>query len=255
MVTLWVLNVIDPTLHASIAYADSAQSIWENIKKRYAIPNVPKIHQLKFDIASCKQGTLTVVEFFSKLMRLWNELENCVKRPVCKCEAAEQYVKMIKSDKVHQFLMGLHDKLYSNVRSQILALDPLQSLDKIFSMVQQEENHKRVMKEQDQKTDIAAAFAVTYLGRGIDRISCKHCGKLGHEESNCFELVGYPASWGLRGGRSGRGRGRGERGGGSRLQAKDVEATNPVNRRMLRRYMKAIATSKDRRNSELPCPI
>jgi len=54
MVTLWILNVMDRKLHASIAYADSTQSICENTKKRYAIPNVPKIHQLKSDIASCK---------------------------------------------------------------------------------------------------------------------------------------------------------------------------------------------------------
>ena len=52
----------------------------ENIKKRYAILNVPKIHQLKSDIESCKQGTLSVVEFFSKLVGLWNELEDYVKQ-------------------------------------------------------------------------------------------------------------------------------------------------------------------------------
>jgi len=101
MVTSWILNVIGPKLHASIAYADSTQSIWENIKKRYAIPNVPKVHQLKSAIASCKQGTLSVVEFFSKLMGLGNELDNYVKRLVCKCEAAEQHVKMMESDRVH----------------------------------------------------------------------------------------------------------------------------------------------------------
>jgi len=89
MVTSWILHVIDLKLHASIAYAESAQSIWVNINKRYVIPNVPKVHQLKSDIASCKQGTLNVVEFFSKLMGLWNELDNYVKRPSCKCEAAE----------------------------------------------------------------------------------------------------------------------------------------------------------------------
>jgi len=82
-------------------------------------------------------------------MGLWNELENYVKRPACKCEATVQYVKMIESDRVHQFLMSLDDDLYSNLRSQILGLDPLPSLDKIFSMVQQEKNHKRVMKERD----------------------------------------------------------------------------------------------------------
>jgi len=34
--------------------------------------------------------------------------------------------------------MGLDDEAYSNVRSQILTLDPLPALDKIFNMVQQE---------------------------------------------------------------------------------------------------------------------
>ena len=62
---------------------------------------MPKIHQLKSEIVFCKQGTLSVVEFLSKLMGLWNELENCVTCLVCKCEVAEQYVKMIESDRVH----------------------------------------------------------------------------------------------------------------------------------------------------------
>ena len=31
MITSWILNVVDLKLHASIAYADSAQEIWENI--------------------------------------------------------------------------------------------------------------------------------------------------------------------------------------------------------------------------------
>ena len=109
--------------------------------------------------------------------------------------------------------MGLDDDLYSNVRSQILTLEPLPSLDKIFSMIQQEEDHKLVMKGRDQRTEAAAGFVVTQVDRRTNWISCKHCGKLGHEESNCFELVGYSANWGMRGGRSGRGRGRSGRGG------------------------------------------
>jgi len=107
--------------------------------------------------------------------------------------------------------MGLDDDLYSNVRSQILALKPLPSLDKIFSMIQPEENHKLVIRERDQRNEAAAAFAVTQVDRRTDRISCKHCGKLGHEETNCFELVGYPANWGTQGGcshKGGRGGGR-----------------------------------------------
>ena len=76
-------------------------------------------------------------------MGLWNELENTIKRQTCTCKAASKYTKMVEQDWVHQFLMGLDNDAYLNVRSQILAVDPLLSLDKIFSMVQQEENHKK----------------------------------------------------------------------------------------------------------------
>ena len=64
MIMSWILNVIEPRLHARIAYAaDSAQAIWESIQKRYSVPNVPNIHLLKLEIALCKQGDLEVVNF------------------------------------------------------------------------------------------------------------------------------------------------------------------------------------------------
>jgi len=25
---------------------------------------------------------------------------------------------------------------------------------------------------------------------------CKHYGRFGHEENNCFEIIGYPPGWG-----------------------------------------------------------
>jgi len=145
MITSWILNVIEPRRHASTDYADLAPAIWESIQKRYSVPNMPKVHQLKAKIASCKQGNLKVVDFFNKRMGLWNELENCVKRPNCNYGAMEKYVKLAENDKAHQFLMGLDDDAYSNIWSQILALDPLPLIDRIYSMVQQKENHKKVM--------------------------------------------------------------------------------------------------------------
>ena len=71
--------------------------------------------------------------------------------------------KMMEDDEVHQFLMGLSDEAYSTVQSQILALDPLPSLDKIFNMIQQEENHKKMMMNQDAKHDNFGTFVVSHL--------------------------------------------------------------------------------------------
>ena len=76
-----MFNVINPKLRMNIAYSDTAQIMWEDMKKRYAMANTPKIHQLKANIANCKQGDLDVGDFYSKLMHLWNELSNLVKFP------------------------------------------------------------------------------------------------------------------------------------------------------------------------------
>ena len=49
---------------------------------------------------------------------------------------------MMEDDKTYQFLMGFDDDLYSTIRGQILALDAVPPLEKIFNIVQHEENHK-----------------------------------------------------------------------------------------------------------------
>jgi len=54
---------------------------------------------------------------------------------------------MIEEEKAHQFLMGLNDELYSQIRGQILALEPFPSLDKIINMILQEENHRKIIRD------------------------------------------------------------------------------------------------------------
>jgi len=118
MICSWIDNVIDPGLHASIAYAETAKSMWEILRKRHAVANTPKIYQLKSDLASCKQRGLEVVEFYNKLMALWSELDNYTQIPQwtyskCECKIGEKIMKMVDEGKTHQFLMGLNDKSLS----------------------------------------------------------------------------------------------------------------------------------------------
>jgi len=83
--------------------------LWENIKTRYVMPNIPKIHKLKAEITSCKQNKQDVVDFFSRLMGLWSELDNSIKISPYKCETAAKMAKYIEEEKVHQFLVGVDD--------------------------------------------------------------------------------------------------------------------------------------------------
>ena len=70
MLCSWLLDVIDPKLQLNVAYIDTTYKIWEDLKKRYSVANLPKIHQLKAIIANCKQGNLGIGEFYNKLSSL-----------------------------------------------------------------------------------------------------------------------------------------------------------------------------------------
>ena len=65
---------------------------------------------------------------------------------------------MIEEERTHQFLMSLDDESFFTIRNQVLAHDPLPSLDTVFNMVQQEEHHKKVMLGTDQRGGSMIAF-------------------------------------------------------------------------------------------------
>ena len=91
--------------------------MWDTLKKRHAIANAPKIHQFKMNIANCKQGGPSVIEFYSKMTNLWAKLVNHDKVPYCaccgcKCRATNKIVEKHEEEKAHQFFMGQNDDSY-----------------------------------------------------------------------------------------------------------------------------------------------
>ncbi|KAJ3685421.1 hypothetical protein LUZ61_014585 [Rhynchospora tenuis] len=127
--------------------------------------------------------------------------------------------------------MGLDDTIFGTVRTQILSMDPLPNLSRVYSMIIQEERHRSVVRSQEDRRD-AVGFAVQ-LNKGDatqqkggtgERVSCTHCLKPGHDVTRCFELIGYPEGW-VRGGRSVRGRGGGRSRGRGRVSAHAVHAS------------------------------
>ena len=149
MVCSWLLNLIEKNLRPTVAYLNTTRAMWEDLQKRYGVASAPKIYQLKASISECRQGCMSIVEFYSKLRGLWSELDNHVQIPRCtyagctckdcECNVRKRIVDMFEAEKSYQFLLGLNDDLYSQIRGQILATEPLPSLEKIFNIVSQEE--------------------------------------------------------------------------------------------------------------------
>jgi len=50
MISSWIVNVIDPKPHTSVAYVETAHMMWENLQRRYVVAHAVKIHPLKTNL-------------------------------------------------------------------------------------------------------------------------------------------------------------------------------------------------------------
>ena len=69
---------------------------------------------------------------------MWDELKNYQPVPICQCGGMKAYIDYQQQEYMMQFLMGLNES-YGGIRGQILMLDRLPPVAKIFNLVVQEE--------------------------------------------------------------------------------------------------------------------
>ena len=98
-----------------------------------------------------------------------------------------------------KFLMGLNDS-FSQVRTQVLLMDPIPSFSKVYSLLTQGETQRKTPNASIVKVD--STILATKLsndhhstnsgGKGKDRPICTHYGKTGHTVDKCYKLHGFP---------------------------------------------------------------
>lgn len=140
----WVFNTIDPPLRSTISYMETVKELWEDLRERFSIGNDMRVHQLKSELTSCKQGGHTIAAYYGKLKSMWEELIGYIKNPICictecTCGAAKELVQEREKEKVQQFLMGLDDSVFGTTRANILSMESLSTLNRVYAMIIQEE--------------------------------------------------------------------------------------------------------------------
>ncbi|KAL5577040.1 hypothetical protein UlMin_018739 [Ulmus minor] len=218
IVISWILNSVSKEISASIIFSDSALDIWLDLKDRFQQSNGPRIFQLRRELMNHVQDQNYVSVYFTKLKSVWEELSNY--RPNCTCgKCTCGCVKLLNShyqmEYIMSFLMGLHDS-FSQIRGQLLLMDPLPLINKVFALISQEEHQRKVGTQLNSSSDSTSvvAFAVknndpkrtgergsynsnsrnsgNYRGQKKERPFCTHCQYHGHTIEKCYKLHGYP---------------------------------------------------------------
>ena len=225
MFVSWLLNSIVLELYEAFLYTSSAEELWTELSERFGQSNGPLLYQVQKDISEIYQGNDSIAIYYTKLKRLWDELDDLSEVPVCDCTHKADCIAIKKTreldqrQRLMQFLMKLNDG-YESIRGQILLMDPLPSVSKAYSMIARVETQRNVTGNQSGGIKETAALSnrSSSINIGDGEIHsnalavkgglnqrprkdnkklknnryCDHCQKSGHTQDQCFKIIGYP---------------------------------------------------------------
>lgn len=236
MVLSWIHNNISDAIKTSVLFINSASEIWKQLEKRFQLSNGSRKYKLCKDLYSLKQNGKPLVEYYTTLSALWDELEAMSDLPIV-TTATDEVKALMKAIQVQkdetrlfQFLNGL-DENFGPQRSQLLMVSPLPSVEMACAAIQQEESQRDALQINHEE-EISAMFSM-----GVKVNPDKHMvytirKRKGHSTDKCWSVVGYlkwyskPMKPMTRGGSTGKWNS--QRNGGNR--SGNVALANSVNR-------------------------
>ncbi|XP_019163277.1 PREDICTED: uncharacterized protein LOC109159652 [Ipomoea nil] len=196
MVKSWILKTVHPSIAQSVMYMEAAKDVWNDFRKRFSQRDAHRISTLQNEIYNLRQGSLSVNEYYTKCRTFWEE------------------IKDREIDEIIRFLQGLGDD-YNPLKSNILVLDPLPEMYKVFVMTEKFERQLNITSSNLQfnlanavhnelsSNDENSVAAVNYYngkrnmnsGNGNRNAKCTYCGMTGHTVEKCYKKHGYPPGW------------------------------------------------------------
>ncbi|XP_074318955.1 uncharacterized protein LOC141655811 [Silene latifolia] len=232
MIMRWLSNSLDHKIRENFKYVSSSKEFWGELVERFGQSNALEVYQLTKDLGDIAQANLSLVEYYSKMKNLWETLDSidplpscsCGKISLCTCALVKKMIDRDNNAKIIQFLMNLNNS-YDGVRTQILSLEPLPSINKILALLQKVERQKQITETVSNLAESSAYVGFRQSGQskgfqntqnaapgpvsdkhcdncnrfghtretcfGLNK--CPHCKKTGHNPANCFLIRGFPS--------------------------------------------------------------
>ncbi|KAH0715242.1 hypothetical protein KY284_008147 [Solanum tuberosum] len=110
MVTSWLLNSLSKDIAASVIYSSTTRELWLSLEHRFGQSNGAKLFHLRKDLSRLIQGTNNIAGYFTKLKRLWDELDSLNSNFKCNCvcdeNQRETYLSPLISSDSSSFMVG-----------------------------------------------------------------------------------------------------------------------------------------------------
>ncbi|XP_062012535.1 uncharacterized protein LOC133729079 [Rosa rugosa] len=188
LVKTWLLGAMSKEISGSVIHCKNARSMWLELQERFSHTNTVQLFHIENAIHDCEQGTLSVTSFFTKLKGLWDEKDSLCGFPAYTCDTATEVKSYMETQKTMKFLMGLNEN-YATVRSNIIGLDPLPTVNKAYAMALRHEKQAEASNSKAVAPAEASAFSIKKFGRAPNHadsdVKCEKCGMTNHNTKNC----------------------------------------------------------------------
>ncbi|XP_058726423.1 uncharacterized protein LOC131597764 [Vicia villosa] len=222
LVHSWIMNFVTPPISQTTVFLENALEVWNDIQERFAKTDRICVSNLRLEINNLKQCSKFVLDYFTEIRGLWEKLNShrplmaCTCIHQCRCQAMRSARDFRIEDQVIQFLTGLNDK-FSVIKTQVLLMDPLPSINNIYFMVIQEESHtiyllakhdpslaleevNTLVNAYDSRKYPDQSKASSHNGGSQsskgDNILCTFCNRTGYIVEVCYRKHGFPPNFG-----------------------------------------------------------
>ncbi|XP_047264739.1 uncharacterized protein LOC124896911 [Capsicum annuum] len=173
MVISWILNSLSKDIAESVLYFKIEHEIWNELEDIFGQSNGAQLYQLQKELSGLVQGNSDIPGYYTK------------------------------------FLMGLNNT-YSSVRSNILMISPLPSVNQAYSLLLQDGKQREIyvskypiestflaanQQGENQKNNRPNNKFKGYSEEKKNNMFCNYCKKLGHTIDHCYRLKGFPPNF------------------------------------------------------------
>ncbi|XP_055814223.1 uncharacterized protein LOC129883625 [Solanum dulcamara] len=226
IVLSWLLNSLSKEISDSVIYSKTTKALWTDLEERFDQSNGAKLYHLQKELSDLVQGSNDIATYFTKLKKLWDELDTLNADINCGCNYScggkDKLTKSIQDERLMHFLMGLNDS-YASFRGNMLIISPLPNVNVAYSILIQDEKQRKVYVNQQYPSESSSCLSInqhkyTPYDQPIQKISnydqynqkygnyeqkgkgkfdtrknnltCSHCKKPGHSIDKCYRIVG-----------------------------------------------------------------
>ncbi|XP_059309938.1 uncharacterized protein LOC132061082 [Lycium ferocissimum] len=188
---LWISNALSKDIADSVMNSKTAKELWDSLEQRFGKSNGAKLYHLQKELTGLVQGNSDIAGYFTKLKRLWDELDgiNVIMRTEREVYANAHFTPILGSFMAIGQAKQPNNTLFGRV-SAFMANGQGRNARKLKSQAMRGPSTYQKYNNSNQRT---AKPQNKFRGKKKydPNVSCTYCEKIGHVHDDCYEDHGF----------------------------------------------------------------